>query len=70
MSEDEIADMVMKLLKLPNDVRERVLRIVREHHPAKISKALKNTYVYTKHGKEKTTMTLEEFEKMLKRFRF
>lgn len=69
MSED-IADMVMKTLKLPEDTRERVLRIVREHHKAKILKALKNSYVYTKHGKEKTTMTLDEFERMLKRYRF
>lgn len=69
MSEDEITNMVMKLLKLSNAEKERVLRIVREHKPQKIAKALKNSYTYTKYGKEKT-MTLDEFEKMLKRFRF
>lgn len=70
MNEDEIADIVMKLLKLPEHERERVLRIIREHKPQKIALALRNAYTYTKHGKEKPLMTLEEFEKMLKRFRF
>jgi len=68
--QEKLVEMIQKLLKLPPETRERIIRIVTENPPQKLKVALENAYKYTKHGKTKPVMTLEEFERMLKRVRW
>jgi len=68
--QEKLVEMIQKLLKLPPEERERIIRIVTQNPPQKLKVALENAYKVTKHGKTKPVMTLEEFEKMLKRVRW
>jgi len=68
--QEKLVEMIQKLLNLREEDRERIIRIVQRHHPKKILVALENAYKTTRHGKRKTIMTLEEFEKMLERVRW
>lgn len=67
---EKLVEILQKFLNLKEEDRERILRIVEEHHPRKIVVALENAYKVDKRGRKKAIMTLEEFERMLKRVRF
>jgi len=67
---EALVESIIKVLGLPEEEKERVKRIVMNNHPRKILVALENAYKLTRRGKRKPTMTLEEFEKMLKKVRF
>jgi hypothetical protein len=67
---DELVYTLQKLLKLSQEDRERLLRIIREHKPQKIMKALHDVIIYDKRGKTRAIMTLEEFERLLKKVRY
>lgn len=66
----KLEETLSKLLSLKPEEREKLLRIIREHKPQKIMKALNDIILYDKHGKRKVLITLEEFEKMLKKVRY
>jgi Mn-dependent DtxR family transcriptional regulator len=74
MSSDEqvkrLEEVLSKLLSLKPEEREILARIIREHKPQKIVKALNDIILYDKRGKARARITLEEFEKMLKKVRF
>jgi hypothetical protein len=65
-----LEEILNELLEVKPEEREIVLRIIREHKPQKIIKALNDIILYDKHGKARVKITLEEFEKMLKKVRF
>jgi hypothetical protein len=67
---EKLADMLQELLRLKPEDRERLLRIIKEHKPQKIFKALHDVIIYDKRGKPRATMTLEEFEKLLRKVRY
>jgi hypothetical protein len=67
---EKLADTLYELLRLKPEDRERLLRIIREHKPQKILKALHDVIIYDKRGKTRAIMTLEEFEKLLKKVRY
>lgn len=68
--QQKLIDIIQKFLQLKEKDRERIIRIVKENHPRKIVVALENAYKANKYGKKKPIMTLEEFERMLKKVRF
>ena len=74
MSSDErvkkLEETMSKLLDIKPEEREKLLRIIREHKPQKIVKALNDVVFYDKRGRAKVIMTLDEFEKMLKKVRY
>ena len=74
MSRDDqvkrLEEVLSKLLSLKPEEREALLRIIREHKPQKIVKAINDIVLYDKHGKARARITLEEFEKMLKKVRY
>ena len=63
-------EVLSRLLSLRPEEREALARIIREHRPQKIVKALNDIILYDKRGKARVRMTLEEFEKMLKKVRY
>jgi hypothetical protein len=65
-----LEEVLSKLLSLRPEEREALLRIIREHKPQKIVKAINDIVLYDKRGKARARVTLEEFEKMLKKVRF
>jgi hypothetical protein len=65
-----LEEVLSKLLEVKPEEREILLRIIREHRPQKIIKALNDIILYDKHGKARVKITLEEFERMLKKIRF
>jgi hypothetical protein len=65
-----VEEALSKLLDVKPEEREKLLRIIREHKPQKIMRALKDIILYDKHGKARVKITLEEFEKMLKKVRY
>ncbi len=67
---EKLADTAQKLMQLKPEEREKLIRILREHKPQKIIKALHDVIFYDKRGKAKAIMTLEEFEKLLKKVRY
>jgi len=62
--------MIQELLRLKEEDRERIIRIIKTYPARKILLALENAYKIDRRGKKKPIMTLEEFEKMLKKVRF
>ena len=68
--EERLVEILQNLLQLKEEDRERIIRIVKENHPRKIMVAIENAYKIDRRGKKKPIMTLEEFEKMLKKVRF
>jgi hypothetical protein len=60
--------MLMEMFQAEAEEREKLLRILMEHKPQKIMKVLKAVTV--RHGRIKTTVTLDEFEQILKKTRF
>ena len=66
----KLEEILSKLLEVKPEEREILLRILREHRPQKIIKALNDIILYDKHGKARVKITLEEFERMLKKVRF
>jgi hypothetical protein len=66
----KLEETMSKLLDIKPEEREKLLRIIREHKPQKIVKALNDVIFYDKRGRAKVTMTLDEFEKMLKKVRY
>jgi hypothetical protein len=66
----KLEETMSKLLGIKPEEREKLLRIIREHKPQKIVKALNDVVFYDKRGRAKVTMTLDEFEKMLKKVRY
>jgi uncharacterized short protein YbdD (DUF466 family) len=67
---EKLEKTMSKLLGIKPEEREKLLRIIREHKPQKIVKALNDVIFYDKRGKAKVVMTLDEFEKMLKKVRY
>jgi len=65
-----LEEVLSKLLSLRPEERETLLRIIREHRPQKIVKAINDIILYDKRGKARVRITLEEFEKMLKKVRY
>ena len=65
-----LEEILSQLLEVKPEEREILLRILREHRPQKIVKALNDIILYDKHGKARVRITLEEFERMLKKVRF
>jgi hypothetical protein len=65
-----VEEALSRLLDVKPEEREILLRILREHKPQKIMKALSDIILYDKHGKARVKITLEEFERMLKKVRF
>lgn len=65
-----LEEVLSKLLSLRPEEREALLRIIREHRPQKIVKAINDIILYDKRGKARARITLEEFEKMLKKVRY
>ena len=65
MSSDEqvkkLEETMSKLLDIKPEEREKLLRIIREHKPQKIVKALNDVIFYDKRGRAKVIMTLDEF---------
>jgi len=66
----KLEETMSKLLAIKPEEREKLLRIIREHRPQKIVKALNDVVFYDKRGRAKAIMTLDEFEKMLKKVRY
>jgi hypothetical protein len=66
----KLEETMSKLLDIKPEEREKLLRIIREHKPQKIVKALNDVIFYDKRGRAKVIMTLDEFEKMLKKVRY
>ena len=66
----KLEETMSKLLDVKPEEREKLLRIIREHKPQKIVKALNDVIFYDKRGRAKVIMTLDEFEKMLKKVRY
>jgi RecB family endonuclease NucS len=66
----KLEETMSKLLDVKPEEREKLLRIIREHKPQKIVKALNDVIFYDKRGRAKVVMTLDEFEKMLKKVRY
>jgi hypothetical protein len=66
----KLEEVLSKLLEVKPEEREILLRILREHRPQKIIKALNDIILYDKRGKARVKITLEEFERMLKKVRF
>jgi hypothetical protein len=66
----KLEETMSKLLDIKPEEREKLLRIIREHKPQKIVKALNDVVFYDKRGRAKVIMTLDEFEKMLKKVRY
>ena len=66
----KLEEILSQLLEVKPEEREIILRIIREHRPQKIIKALNDIILYDKHGKARVRITLEEFERMLKKVRF
>jgi len=66
----KMEETLSKLLDIKPEEREKLLRIIREHKPQKIVKALNDITFYDKRGRAKVIMTLDEFEKMLKKVRY
>jgi RecB family endonuclease NucS len=66
----KLEETMSKLLSIKPEEREKLLRIIREHKPQKIVKALNDIIFYDKRGRAKVIMTLDEFEKMLKKVRY
>jgi len=68
--EKKLEEALSKLLDIKPEEREKLLRIIREHKPQKIVKALNDITFYDKRGRARVIMTLDEFEKMLKKVRY
>jgi len=68
--QEKLAELIQELLQLNEEDRERVIRIVKNNPTRKIMLAVHNAYKIDKKGRKKPIMSLEEFEKMLKRIRF
>ena len=68
--QERLVEILQKFLQLKEEDRERIIRIVKENHPRKIVVALENAYKVDRKGRTKPIMTLEEFERMLKKVRF
>ncbi|MEM4847111.1 MAG: hypothetical protein QW794_05075 [Thermosphaera sp.] len=66
----ELEELVVAVLKLKEEDRERLRRILTQYPKQKIILALHNAYMVTKHGKTKPIVTLEEFEQIVKKTRF
>jgi hypothetical protein len=66
----KLEEILSELLGIKPEEREILLRILRDHKPQKIIKALNDIVLYDKHGKARVRVTLEEFERMLKKVRF
>jgi hypothetical protein len=66
----KLEEILSQLLEVKPEEREILLRILREHKPQKIIKALNDIVLYDKRGKPRVRITLEEFERMLKKVRF
>jgi hypothetical protein len=66
----KLEEVLSQLLEIKPEEREILLRILRDHKPQKIIKALNDIVLYDKHGKARVRVTLEEFERMLKKVRF
>jgi len=67
---EKLAEVVSQLLRIPPEDRERLLRILSQHHPRKILVVLSNAYTLSRYGKVTPRVTLEEFERMLRRSRW
>jgi len=68
--QERLVEILQKFLQLKEEDRARIIRIVKNNHPRKIVVALENAYKVDRKGRKKPIMTLEEFERMLKRVRF
>jgi len=68
--QERLVEILQKFLQLKEEDRERIIRIVKNNHPRKIVVALENAYKVDRKGRKKPIMTLEEFEKMLRKVRF
>jgi hypothetical protein len=67
---ERLEKILREMLQVKPEEREKLLRIVREHKPQKIMKALRAVIVVDRHGRRKATVTLDEFEQILKKTRF
>jgi hypothetical protein len=70
VEQDKLVEILQKILQLEEKDRETLIRIIQKHHPRKIVIAVNNAYKITRTGKVKPLLTLEEFEKLLKKTRF
>ncbi|PMQ00712.1 MAG: hypothetical protein CBR30_09790 [Dictyoglomus sp. NZ13-RE01] len=68
--QEKLVEVLQEFFKLKEEDRERIIRIVKNNNPKKIVVALNNAYKIDRKGRKKPTMTLEEFERMLKKVRF
>lgn len=68
---DKTVDVIMELLKLPEDQRDKLIELLRKYPPQKVIAAAKAVAQYsTKNMKLRTSMTVEEFEKIVRRMRW
>ncbi|MEM2287892.1 MAG: hypothetical protein QW503_02270 [Sulfolobales archaeon] len=74
MKEDEerkeLEELVVAILNLKEEDREKLRRILTQYPKQKVILALHNAYTVTKYGKSRPIVTIDEFEKIVKRTRF
>ena len=68
---EKLVKQLQELLKLPEEDRERLIELCRKYPPQKIVRAAMSVTMYKrKNMKLKTKLTVEEFEKIVRKTRF
>ena len=68
---EKLVKQLQELLKLPEEDRERLIELCRKYPPQKIIRAVMSVTMYKrKNMKLKTKLTVEEFEKIVRKTRF
>jgi len=68
---DKILKQLEELLKIPEKDREKLIEICRKYPPQKIIRAVMSVTMYnTKNMKLRTRLTVEEFERIVRKVRF